>query len=258
VNNSALRIILGICLAASLGPKVFSQSQPSLSETNGSMTIEGWKLQSSANVTETGEILSTPAYRITNWHEAVVPGTVLGTLAKDKTVPDPYYGVNLRNLIGKKFRSDKILAELPMDSESQFAVPWWYRAEFTVPANFKEKVVWLRFGGINYRADIWINGQQLADAQSAVGTWRVYEFNVTQVARVGAQNAIAVRVYPPKDTDDLAISYVDWNPGSPDRYMGLFREVSLSASGPVALRYPAVMSHLDLPDTTKAQLTVVA
>src|SRR3981081_4495293 len=120
VNNSALRIILGICLAASLGPKGFSQSQPSLSETNGSMTIEGWKLQSSASVTETGETLSTPACRITNWHEAVVPGTVLGTLAKDKTVPDPYYGVNLRNLIGKKFRSDKILAELPMDSESQF------------------------------------------------------------------------------------------------------------------------------------------
>ena len=54
------------------------------------------------------------------------------------------------------------------------------RAEFNVPANFAGKVVWLHFGGINYRADIWINGQQLADAEKVVGTWRVYEFNVTQ------------------------------------------------------------------------------
>lgn len=262
MNRSLVRKVLGICLAASLAPRVGAQSQTSTPEANGpiangSIKIEGWNLQSSTSVNETGETLSNPAYQITNWHTAVVPGTVLGTLAKDKTVPDPYYGVNLRNLIGKKFRSDKILSELPMDPESQFAVPWWYRTEFTIPEDFKGKIVWLRFGGVNYRADIWINGRQLADARTTVGTWRVYEFNITQLAQFRDRNAIAVRVYPPKDTDDLAISYVDWNPGSPDRYMGLFREVSLSASGPVALRYPAVMSHLDLPDTTKAHLTVV-
>lgn len=255
MNNSAFRIIVGICLAASLGPRVFAQPAP---ETKGWMKIEGWTLQSSANVTETGDALSNPDSRITNWHPAVVPGTVLGSLAKDKIIPDPYYGVNLRNLIGSKFRNDKVLSELPMDAESEFAVPWWYRAEFTVPADFKGKIVWLHFGGINYRADIWINGQQLANATTVAGTWRIYEFNITQLARLGAKNVIAVKVYPPKDTDDLAVSYVDWNPGSPDRYMGLFREVTLTASGPVAVRYPAVMSHLELSDTTKAQLTVVA
>jgi exo-1,4-beta-D-glucosaminidase len=222
------------------------------------MKIEGWRLQSSTLVKEAGETVSGTGYRATNWHTAVVPGTVVGSLVSDKTVPDPYFGVNLRNLIGNRFRSDKILSELPMDPESQFAVPWWYRTEFSVPAGFAGKVVWLHFGGINYRADIWINGELLADAGTAVGTWRVYDFNVTQIVRPGAQNAIAIRVYPPKQTDDLAISYVDWNPGFPDRYMGLFRDVSLVTSGPVALRYPAVMTHLDLPDTTTAHLTVVA
>jgi exo-1,4-beta-D-glucosaminidase len=49
-----------------------------------------------------------------------------------------------------------------MDREDRFAVLWWYRMEFTVSANFKGKVVWRRFGGINYRAYIWINGQRLA------------------------------------------------------------------------------------------------
>jgi exo-1,4-beta-D-glucosaminidase len=257
VNNPIFRTALGICLAAFLGPTV-AQSQSLAHETKNSINIEGWTLQSSAHVKETGETLSVPAYQVTDWHTAVVPGTVLGTLVNDKTVPDPYFGVNLRNLIGPKFDSNKVLSELPMDAESQFSVPWWYRTSFTVPESFKEKVAWLHFGGINYRADIWINGQKLADAETVVGTWRVYEFNITNLVRPGAQNAIAVKVYPPTQTDDLAISFVDWNPGSPDRCMGLFREVTLSTSGPVALRYPAVMSHLDLPDTTKAHLTVVA
>ena len=258
VNNLVSRTFLPIFLAALLFPKVFAQPRSSGLESGGSIAVGEWSLQSSAQVTEGGETLSTPGFQVTGWHKAEVPGTVIGSLVSDKTVPDPYFGINLRNLIGDKFRNDKILAEMPMDPESQFAVPWWYRTEFTVPENFKQKVIWLRFGGINYRADIWINGQQLADGGTIAGAWRSYEFNITHLARIGARNAIAVKVYPPTKTDDLAISFVDWNPGFPDRYMGLFREVSLSTSGPVALRYPAVMSHLDLSGVTKAELTVVA
>ena len=258
MNSNVLLKVLPLCLAVSLTPPPLALPQSSPDEPRNSMNIEGWSLQSSAHVTESGDVLSSPAHQVKDWHTAVVPGTVVGSLVHDKTIPDPYFGINLRNLIGKEFNSNKILSELPMDAESQFAIPWWYRAEFIVPENFKRKVVWLHFGGINYRADIWINGQQLTDAGTAAGTWRVYEFDITNLVRPGAQNAIAVKVYPPKQTDDLAISFVDWNPGFPDRYMGLFREVSLSTSGPVALRYPAVMSHLDLPDTTRAHLTVVA
>jgi exo-1,4-beta-D-glucosaminidase len=257
VNISISRTLLGICLITCFVPAIVAQPQSPTSETTSAIKSEGWRLQSSAVITETGEALSAPNFQVNGWHAALVPGTVIGSLVNDKTLPDPYYGVNLRNLIGNKFRNDRVLSEWPMEPESQFVVPWWYRTEFTVPASFTGKVVWLRFAGINYRADIWINGQQLADSGTAVGTWRVYEFDVTRFAHIGAQNAIAVRVYPPRQTDDLAISYVDWNPGFPDRYMGLFREVSLSASGPVALRYPAVMTHLD-PDMTTAHLTVTA
>jgi exo-1,4-beta-D-glucosaminidase len=258
MNHPALRLVVPILVIASLAPNVPAQSQSAIPDTDRSIKIEGWNLQSSAHVTETGEDLSTPAYKMKDWHTAVVPGTIVGSLVNDKTVPDPNVGVNLRNLIGKKFNSDIIHSEFAMDLESQFAIPWWYRTAFTVPESFKGKVIWLRFGGINYRADIWINGKQLVDAGTAVGTWRVYEFNITDLVFPGGQNAIAVKVYPPKDTVDLALSFVDWNPGFPDRYMGLFREVSLSTSGPVALRYPGVMSHLDLPDLTRAHLTVVA
>lgn len=258
MNHLALCRIVVIGLVASLTSGAAARSENADPSSSNSIRVGGWSLQSSTNVAQSGETLSVPSYQAEAWHAAVVPGTVIASLVHDKTIPDPYFGVNLRNLIGSKFRNDKILAEMPMDMTGQFAVPWWYRSTFNVPDSYKGKVIWLHFGGINYRADIWINGHRLADADTTVGTWRIYDFNVTDLVRPGAQNAIAVRVYPPTKTDDLAISYVDWNPGFPDRYMGLFREVSLSATGPVAMRYPAVNTQFDLPDTTTAHLTVVA
>ena len=256
MKSTVCRAILCAFIGAFFVPRAIPQPGSRVPES--SMKIEGWSLQTSARVTETGEILSNPESQITNWHAAVVPGTIVASLANDNIIPDPNYGVNLRNLIGKKFESNKEQNDLEMDPESPFAVPWWYRTEFTIPANFKGKTIWLHFGGINYRADIWVNGQQIANSESAVGAWRVYDFEITHLARMGSQNAIAVRVYPPKHPYDLAISYVDWNPGSPDREAGLFREISLTTSGPVALRFPAVMSHVELPDGKKARLTVTA
>lgn len=230
----------------------------SMPEDSRSLKIENWLLQTSAKVTQSGEELSLPTAETRDWVPAVVPGTVLASLAKAKIVPDPNYGVNLRNLLGSKFDNVRIQADTPMDSESEFFVPWWYRAKFTLAENRKGRVLWLHFDGINYRADIWLNGHQVTRASDTVGTWRVFDFNVTKWLRPGGENAIAVRVYPPRQSYDLALSFVDWNPGAPDRYMGLFREVSIVNCGPVAIRYPAVTSHLRLPDTSNAQLTVLA
>ena len=227
-------------------------------EVNRSLKIENWLLQTSAKVTDSGEAISLPGMETRDWIPAVVPGTVLASLAQAKIVPDPDYGVNLRNLLGRKFDNVKIQADTPMDSESEFFVPWWYRAKFTVPKDLKGQVLWLHFGGISYRADIWLNGHQITKSTETVGTWRVYDFNVTQWIEPGRENAIAVRIGAPVKSDDLALSFVDWNPGSPDRYMGLFREVSIVSAGPVAVRYPTVVSHLNLPDTSSAQLTVAA
>jgi exo-1,4-beta-D-glucosaminidase len=66
-----------------------------------------------------------------------------------------------------------------------------------------------------------------------------------------------VQVFAPTE-NDLAITFVDWNPAPPDKNMGLWREVYLTASGPVALRYPTVVSRLNLSANDSAQLTVSA
>ena len=124
------------------------------------------------------------------------------------------------------------------------------------PNPFADKTVWLNFGGINYRANIFLNGKQIADSNQVAGAWRTYEFNVTSTLKPGA-NVLAVQVWAPTE-NSLAITFVDWNPSPPDKNMGLFREVYLTASGPVALRYPAVISKVDSPTNDSAHLTVTA
>src|SRR5262249_43490079 len=56
--------------------------------------------------------------------------------------------------------------------------------------------------------------------------------------------------------NELGITWVDWNPAPPDKDLGLWQEVVVSTSGPVALRHPFVESRLDLPKAELAHLTV--
>jgi exo-1,4-beta-D-glucosaminidase len=134
-------------------------------------------------------------------------------------------------------------------------VSWWYRKQFTVPASDKEKNIWLNFKGINYRANIWLNGKQIANSNQVAGAWRTYEFNVTDAIKPGVENFLAVQVFAATE-NDLAITFVDWNPAPPDKNMGLWRDVYLATSGPVAIRYPTVVTTLNLPANDDAQLTV--
>ena len=102
---------------------------------------------------------------------------------------------------------------------------------------------------------MWLNGKQIASKNDVAGTWRVFELNLSSGLRYFGQNVLAIEVFPPTP-DDLAITWVDWAPSPPDKNTGLFRDVYLTASGPVQLRFPYVGSTLDDSFTT-AQLTPV-
>ena len=230
-------------------------SKPS-SDTN-LMLHEGWALQTSAKVEAKGEVISTPAFSAKGWHAATIPSTVVAALVKDKTLPDPFPGMNLRNFPGVNYPIGANFSNIAMASDSPYAVSWWYRKAFTVPAVYKGKTVWLKFNGINYRANIFLNGKQIAKSDDVAGAWRTYEFNITSTAKIGGENVLAVQAFAPTE-HDLAITFVDWNPAPPDKNMGLWREVYLTTSGPVALRYPTVVSKLNLPANDSAQLTITA
>ena len=219
---------------------------------------KGWAIQSSALKKEQGDALSQKTFRATGkWYPAEVPSTVVGTLVENKTYPDPFFGMNLRLIPGCTYPIGENFSLLPMPEESPFRNSWWYRTQFSLPASYRGREIWLHFEGINFRANIWLNGQRIAGSDEIAGTFRVHELNISDVARAGGANAIAVEVFPARP-DDLAWTWVDWNPTPPDKNMGIFRDVYITTSGPVTLRYPQVVTHFDLPSLETAHLTINA
>ena len=218
---------------------------------------DGWMLQSSCKVEEKGEVVSTPKFQAKGWLTVNVPTTVFAAQLKHKVFPDPYFGMNLRSVPGVTYPIGSNFSNIPMQQDSPYLVPWWYRKEFLIPTSFKGKTIWLNFHGINYRANIFLNGKQVANSDDVAGAWRSYEFNITDGAKVGETNVLAVQVFSPTETD-LAITFVDWNPAPPDKNMGLFRAVDITTSGPAALRYPTIESKVDSPANDRAHLTVTA
>ncbi len=204
-------------------------SKPAAPDTHADKLAlrEHWTLQSSAKVDAKGEIISTPAFVPQGWHDATVPTTVVAALVKDKTLPDPFFAMNLRQFPGVTYPIGGNFSNIAMQTDSPYAVSWWYRKQFATPATYAGKTVWLDFRGINYRANIWLNGKQIANSDNIAGAWRTYEFNVTDAVKPGRENILAVQVFAPTE-NDLAITFVDWNPAPPDKNMGLWREVYLT------------------------------
>jgi exo-1,4-beta-D-glucosaminidase len=247
-----LRLLLPVCSL------VVAVSQPSF-QPAPAVTIplrDGWTLQTSSKVMAKGETISSESFKPGNWLQVSVPTTVVAAQLKNGLLPDPFFGMNLRQYPGVSYPIGSNFSNIEMPPDSPYAVSWWYRKEFTLPNFYAGKSLWLNFRGINYRANIFLNGKQIANSNEVVGAWRTYEFNVTSAIKPGA-NVLAVQVWAPTG-NSLAITFVDWNPAPPDKNMGLWSEVYLSSSGPVALRNPAVVSKVDSPENSAAHLAVMA
>jgi len=215
----------------------------------------GWKLQSGCVVKSTGEQISLTRYRSTGWIDAVVPGTVLASQVAAGVFPDPFFGMNLRKIPGNDYPIGKIFGYLPMSESSPYRCPWWYRTEWSSPAT-AGKITWLHFDGINYRANIWLNGKQIAGSDQVAGAFRSYDFDVSPYLTHGP-NVLAVEVFAETE-NDLGLDFIDWNPEPADKTLGLWRGVSVDTTGPVTVRNPGVSTHFLNDDLTEAELHVSA
>ncbi|HEX6467403.1 MAG TPA: beta galactosidase jelly roll domain-containing protein, partial [Terriglobales bacterium] len=222
---------------------------------------KNWQLQSSCKLSEkSGAVISTLNFQPGQWISTTVPSTVVAAqLAAGEfpNVKDPFYGTNLRLIPGTNYPVGALFANLPMTMDSPYRCSWWYRTEFRLPNEFKDRNVWVHFEGINYRANIWVNGKQIASADQVAGAYRRYEFNLKDVIKPGALNVLAVETFAPTELD-LGINFVDWNPAPADKAMGLWRKVYLTSSGPVTLRYPTVNTHFPDASLQSAELTAIA
>jgi exo-1,4-beta-D-glucosaminidase len=215
----------------------------------------GWQIQSGCNLKITGEEISSPKFHPEGWLATSVPSTVLGAQVNAGKFLSPFFGMNLRKIPGTDYPITKIYANLPMTDGSPYRCSWWYRKEFAAPFPASD-ITWLRFNGINYRANIWINGKLLASSDEVAGAYRIYEFNISKFLRPG-KNVVAVETFAPSE-NDLGINFVDWNPAPADKSMGLWRDVSLLRSGAVRVRNATVNTRFEADDLKLADLTVIA
>lgn len=197
---------------------------------------DGWRLRSSDGLADGGARLSRPGYDASGWTPTAVPSTVLAALVQAGEVADPYQGRNLETI-----------------DQSRFTVPWWYRTEFELfgepPASAR-----LVLEGVNYSAEVWLNGERIAGRGEIAGAYRMFDLEVTR-RLVAGKNALAIAVHPPQPGDPT-IGFVDWNPKPPDRNLGLWRAVLLRWTGPVSLDDVVVRSDLELPGLARADLTI--
>jgi exo-1,4-beta-D-glucosaminidase len=250
-----LRVILSALMLSSL------YSIPAFAEppTSSTTSLHGlWQMQSSCTDKSPAEAISTSGFAATNWHQAEVPGTVVAALVADKTLSDPDFGMNLKSFPGVSLGGEEPFSNRDMPTDSPFRCSYWFRTEFSTPANAANKSTWLHFLGINYRANIWLNGKKIADRADVAGAYRSYEFRITELLRAGgkSENALAVEIFAP-EKNDLGLTWVDWNPTPPDKDMGMWREVFLSESGEVALRAPFATCKLT-NNYNSAELTLSA
>jgi beta-galactosidase/beta-glucuronidase len=252
--------------------------------------LTDFNLQSAAIISAPGDSLSSPKYISKNyWFPVKVPSTVLSGLVANKVYPDPYIGMN--NMLipdaSDSFNHQYHLEQyshLPNDP-NPWIKPYWYRTSFIVPNADKGKMFQLIFKGINYRAEVWLNGKLIADSSQMAGMFATYNLDVTSAIRAGEENALAVKIYPldfpglpshPQlnalddfypnggPTGDIGKNVTmlcsigwDWIPEVRDRNIGIWQPVYLRTTGHVTISKPQVITDLpSLPDTGIAKISL--
>jgi Tol biopolymer transport system component len=260
---TAIALYIAGCAPAQKPAPVAQAITPEQGKPLPEITLDAnWQLQDIAKVPEKGETVSAPSYIPADWYKATVPGTVLTSLVNDGVYPEPLYGEN--------DRPDKIPGSLCRTS-------YWYRTQFPIPAEYANKNIWLNFHGINYIAEVWINGHDLG---SIKGAFVRGIFDIAPYVTPNQTATLAVEITPPPHpgiphehtvedgtgrnggilSEDgptfLCTLGWDWIPAMRDRDMGIWQKVTLSATGPVVVRDPTVSSDLPLPRTDSADLTL--
>jgi hypothetical protein len=229
---------------------------------DGSLPLAGgaWRVQRASVILANGEELSKPGYKDKDWMIATVPGTVLTSYLNDGAIPDPDFGDNQYAI-----------------SDSFFCADFWYRDEFNAPAALHPgEHTWLNFDGINWKADVYLNGHRVGRIDGGFMRGR---FDVSALVHPGTANALAVRIIRvanPGSTKDKAGPTVnggalgrdnptfhasagwDWMSTIRGRDTGIWSNVWLNKTGSVRIEDPLVTTKLPLPDTTHADVTIRA
>lgn len=199
-----------------------------------------WRINSLENVDSSPEIISTAHFDASKWYHATVPSTVMGNLVNNGVYPDIFHGINMESV-----------------DRSQFNKAWYYRREFEFSPEQINDNVKLIFEGINFSADVWLNGKQIATSDEIYGAYNMPELDISDSIVVDGLNVIAILVYPPK-RGDFTVGFVDWTPKPADKNMGIYREVKIRTSGSVSIENPFITTDVNLETLAEADISLSA
>lgn len=278
VTARDVRLMVELCSAAGHGCELSEfevygrrkSSPPRAAEfsmgADGSIALSGgnWKLQNAMFVDAAPTKIAQAGFDDSNWIPAVVPGTVLTSYLTIGALPDPWYGDQMSGISEEFF------------SRNDF----WYRCHFITPPKSAGKRIWLNFDGINWKAEIFLNGTPVGRID---GAFIRGHFDISSAAKLGGTNYLAVLVHcpahpgpgrakimhrklgDPTSNGDvlgydsptfLASAGWNWLPVIRGRDIGIWNDVRVETTGNVELIDPWVITDLPLPDTNQADLTV--
>ncbi|WP_439809583.1 glycosyl hydrolase 2 galactose-binding domain-containing protein [Parabacteroides distasonis] len=247
--NRCIYLFCWLCLACWLKPLSAEEQALLAIPEPGEKTLihSDWYARKANEVKMDGNRLSAAPLDKTGWLPARVPGTVLTTLLENHMYPAPEFGLN-NNLIPD-------IHEVGNDFYT-----YWFTRQFTINNLPEGRNVWLNFRGINYKAEIFLNGKRI-NRNTHEGMFLRKTFNITSYLRTDAPNVLAVLVYPPTHAGNPnggqggdgqiarnnTMQYTpgwDWIQPVRDRNTGIWDEVSITTTGPVCLSSPYVVTKV--------------
>ncbi len=245
---AAAPTLLGLLLALAAAPSSAAPSLPAgpgprpavttvtRVAPGGTAALAGYAIRSTDEVPDTAAAVSTPGYPTAGWHRAGPRSTVLAALVADGTHPDPFYSTDQQRI-----------------PRADFAVPWWYRSDFTLPdtPDGASEHTSLDFSGVVSAADVYVNGRRVASAAEVAGLYTRHELDISALVHAGT-NTVAFRIRPNDPRKHLTLGWLDWLQPPPDANMGLVRDVLVRRRGPVSLHDAHVVTRLHLPSRRSA------
>lgn len=225
----------GVAAAAPAGPS----ARVAVSAAPGDSTvIPGFLLRSSGATGDSGGTISTPGYNTSGWLPVAARSTVFAGQVQNGMFPNPYFSTSMRDV-----------------PTSAYNVPWWYRADLTLGSEAGLRT-YLNLTGVLSKADVFVNGTQVATNTDVAGAYTVHERDVTTLVHAGV-NSVAIKIYPNDPNRDLTMGWIDWLQTPPDKNMGIVRDVVVHRGGAVAVRDAHVVTKLNAT-RDRADLTVKA
>jgi len=218
-----------------------------VAQNNEILLNQGWKAKRVNEVTVDGTVISSPDFEFYDWMEAIVPGTVLTTLLHNKKVPDPFFGMN-----------NELIPDIYETGADYYT--FWFQNNFYLPHLKPNQHAWLKFRGINYSADIFLNGKRV-NTDTHRGMFLREKYEITPFLKDAQSNNLAVLVEPPSPVgkvnggqggDGVIARSVtqqytpgwDWVCSVADRNTGIWDQVSIEITGPVDVQNPYVKTSV--------------